>query len=100
MAIRDYSQAIELNPRSAEASHNRGTACQKKGDLDEAIRDFAKAIDLNPQYREAYYHRAVALYYKQKYPAAWSDLKTFRGLGGKVNPEFLEHLRKASGRDE
>jgi len=39
-AIADYSKAIDLNPRYANALLNRGIAYQSKGDHDRAIRDY------------------------------------------------------------
>ncbi|MDR2597676.1 MAG: tetratricopeptide repeat protein [Treponema sp.] len=39
-AIADYSEAIRLNPKLAEAYYNRGYAYSKKGDHDRAIEDF------------------------------------------------------------
>src|ERR1700719_1626676 len=46
-AIADFSQAIELNPKLAEAYLIRGGAKQTKGDLEGAIADENQAIELN-----------------------------------------------------
>jgi tetratricopeptide (TPR) repeat protein len=47
-AIADFSKAIELNPKLAEAYLNRGLAKSTKGDQDGAIANESQAIELNP----------------------------------------------------
>ena len=59
-AIADYTEAIRLNPKLAEAYYSRGFAYGKKGDYDKAIADYTEAIRLDPKYAEAYYNRGVA----------------------------------------
>jgi tetratricopeptide (TPR) repeat protein len=48
-AISDYSKAIELNPKDADAYKNRGAAYLDKGQYNQAISDYNKAIELNPK---------------------------------------------------
>jgi tetratricopeptide (TPR) repeat protein len=45
-AIRDYTQAIELDGAYADAFHNRGLAFERKGNSQGAINDFRKAAEL------------------------------------------------------
>src|SRR4029077_16859301 len=45
-AIADYTQVINLDPKSAIAYNNRGLAYRAKGDLDRAIADYNQAINL------------------------------------------------------
>ena len=45
-AIADYTEAIRLNPKFADAYNNRGVAFTKKGEYDDAIADFTKAKEL------------------------------------------------------
>jgi tetratricopeptide (TPR) repeat protein len=45
-AIADYTEAIRLNPRDADARHGRGLAYQKKGDRVKAEADFTEAKKL------------------------------------------------------
>ena len=47
-AIRDYDQAIRLNPNLAFAFQKRGFVYFVKGENDRAIRDYNQAIALNP----------------------------------------------------
>jgi tetratricopeptide (TPR) repeat protein len=56
----DYNQAIELNPKDAEAYNNRGVLKQTNiHDIQGALADYNKAIELNPQHAYAYYNRGL-----------------------------------------
>jgi len=72
-AIRDYTEAIRLNPQFANMYYNRGFAYYNKGEYDRAIADFNEAIRLNPQFVEAYYNRGLAYYNKGNYDRAIAD---------------------------
>lgn len=99
-AITDYTRALEINPKYAEAYNNRGAAYRQKGKYDQAITDLNQALEINPGYANAYYNRAVAHCSKKAYDQAWEDVRKAQSLGCKVNPAFLEALRKASGREQ
>ena len=45
-AIVDYSEAIRLDPKNAEADYGRGLAHEKKGEKAKADEDFAQAKKL------------------------------------------------------
>jgi Flp pilus assembly protein TadD len=47
-AVSDYSRALELDARNANAYHNRGSTLDKLGRLHDAISDFSRAIELDP----------------------------------------------------
>jgi tetratricopeptide (TPR) repeat protein len=47
-AIKDYTDAIKLDPSSAVAFFNRGNAYDQLGDYDRAIADYTEAIKLDP----------------------------------------------------
>src|SRR5262245_47707481 len=53
-AIRDFDEAIRLDPKYAHAYYNRGLAHHQKADYDRAIRDFDEAIRLDPKYAHAH----------------------------------------------
>jgi len=99
-AMTAYNKAIELDPKQAQFYNNRGGAYRELNHYDEAIADFNRALELNPNYANAYYNRAVAFYQKKAFDRAWDDVKKAQSLGGNINPEFLEGLRKASGREK
>ena len=59
-AIADYTKAIEINPRYADAYSTRGVAKGKSGNYQESIADFTKAIDINPGVASAYANRGLS----------------------------------------
>ena len=49
-AIADFTEAIRLDPKDADAYCNRARAYYSKGEYDKAIADYSEAIRLNPKY--------------------------------------------------
>ncbi len=79
-AIRDYDQAIQLNPKLATSYGNRGNARQAHGDLTGAIQDYNQAIQLDPKYANAYAARGFANRTLGKLEKALADFKSFLAL--------------------
>jgi tetratricopeptide (TPR) repeat protein len=100
LAISDLTKALEINPNLAEAYDNRGNAYYLKDQLDQAISDYTKAIKIDPGHAEAYFNRGVAYYFKKEYHKSWEDIRKASGMGYQVPSEFLDYLRKASGREK
>src|SRR6476646_3080895 len=61
-AIDNFTQALQLNPKDADAYYNRGYARHVLGKYQEAIADYTEAIRLKPDYGDAYGNRAYAQY--------------------------------------
>jgi tetratricopeptide (TPR) repeat protein len=99
-AISDHTKALEINPKFAGAYYNRGNAYMKKGQYDQAISDFNKVLEINPRDAQAYSRRGRCYYFKKEYDKSWEDVKKAQELGYKIPPEFLDDLRKASGREK
>jgi len=97
-AISDHTKAVEINPKFAWAYYGRGMVYSKKDQYDQAISDFSKALEINPRDAGAYYRRGRCYYFKKEYDNSWNDIKKAQDLGLKIPPEFLDDLRKASGR--
>lgn len=72
-AIADFSKAIELIPKYAEAYNRRGGAYLSKGNSEGAIADLNKAIELMPEFAEAYYNRGLAYFTKGEFIVAIRD---------------------------
>ena len=94
----DLNKVIELNPNYVDAYINRGNGFAMKGNLVQAISDFSKAIEINPSKGDAYINRARAYAFNKQYDQSWEDIHKAESLGGNINPQFLEGLRRASGR--
>jgi uncharacterized Zn-binding protein involved in type VI secretion len=99
-AINEFSKAIELNPNFAQLYYYRGYAYYVRTNYNEAITDFNKIIELNPRNAGAYYYRAIAYYVTSKFDQAWADVQKAESLGYKVDPAFLEEVKKSSGREK
>ena len=72
-AIPDFTEAIRLEPKAADAYYNRGVAYRKKGEPDKAIPDFTDAIRLEPKNANAYYNRGNAYHATRDYVKAIAD---------------------------
>lgn len=84
-ALRDYEQAITLDPRNAGAYVNRAAALSQKGEREDAIKDEDQAIRLNPNQWEAYFNRATDLWAEGRLDEAIADLERVM----KLNPGFV-----------
>jgi len=92
-ALRDYDEAINLNPKNAGAYVNRGLALARQGDVEGALKDYGQAITFNPQQWEAYFNRAAELRDCEKLREAIDDLNQVV----KLNPEFTgAYINRAS----
>jgi protein O-GlcNAc transferase len=114
-AIMEYSQAIRLRPRFAEAYCDRGIAYRLRKDYLHALSDFEKAIRLRPHYAAPYNHRAYTLRLLGRYDQAiaayqeairisprsgarWLHLGACQSLTGR-NREAIVSYRKALALD-
>ena len=80
-AIADYTEAIRLNPKDADAYYNRGLAYWNKGKFDKAIAEYTEAIRLNPKLAEAYYSRGFAYRNNGDLAKAEADFAKAKELG-------------------
>ena len=72
-AIKDYDEAIRLNPQSAEAYYKRGFLYQSHDYVERAIEDFDKTIRIDPQFAKAYSNRGYAYLNNGHYGQAIAD---------------------------
>ncbi|MEG3975720.1 tetratricopeptide repeat protein [Microcoleus sp. herbarium8] len=56
-ALKDYTEAIKLDPKNAVPYSNRGKVYLDKGDKDNAFKDFNEVIKLDPKDATAYSNR-------------------------------------------
>jgi tetratricopeptide (TPR) repeat protein len=61
-AIKDLSQAIVIDPKSATAYHSRGLAHYQTGDYKESVEDFLKSSELSPNNPVTYYNLGMAYF--------------------------------------
>jgi tetratricopeptide (TPR) repeat protein len=83
-ALRDYDEAIKLDPKNAGAYVDRALVLARTGDLEGAMKDYGQAITVNPKQWQAYFNRAAELRDGGKLRDAVDDLTKVMEL----NPEF------------
>ena len=97
-AIKEYNEAIRLDPKNAKAYNGRGVIYQMKGQYDQAIKEFNEAIRLDPNDSWAYAARGGTYLTKGQYAQAVLDTK--RALVLNPNDELAKSvLQKISGGD-
>ncbi len=99
-AIRDYSEAIRLNPDAAGAFNDRGNAYARKGLYDEAIRDYDEAIRLNPIHHFFFNNRGNAYRHKGLYDEANRDYSEAIRLDLDSAGYFNNRGRRRTGSDD
>lgn len=82
-AIANYTQALRLNPNSADAYYNRGLAYYDSKDYYNAINDYTQSIRIAPA-ADAYNNRGLAYQYNGNKSQAISDFKAALRL----NPQY------------
>ncbi len=55
-AVRELSQALELDPNSTEACYNLGLVYETKGEFNQAKEFFNKALEIDPEHKESEEH--------------------------------------------
>lgn len=85
-AITTYTQAIQINPKHAEAYYNRGIAYATLQRFEEAIADFNQAIQNNPKYAEAYFNRGIIYAKQHRYEEAIADYSQ----AIQINPKYKD----------
>jgi Tfp pilus assembly protein PilF len=80
-AMRDLSQAIQIDPKLAEAYNVRGFIYHRKKDYDLAIADFDQAIRLNPKSAATFNNRGNSWLEKGDFARALTDLNQAVQLG-------------------
>ena len=102
-AISDLNKAIEIDPKYAGAYYSRASAYVKQGNFSQAVSDCNKSIKLDPNYPSSYEVRASAYLGEKDYEKAWADMHKAEAMGYKPDKEdleFLDKLKKASGREK
>jgi tetratricopeptide (TPR) repeat protein len=79
-ALRDYDEAIRLNPRLAVAFSNRGNTRFERGDLEDALKDYNESIRLNPRDADVYYNRALVYEHLSEPASAIANLRRYLDL--------------------
>ncbi len=85
-ALRDYNEAIRIDPRNEGAYFNRGLLWYDQRQFDRAVADFTGAISLNPLFAPAFFLRADAWFHKKELAKAIADYSQVIELDKKSAP--------------
>ncbi|MFO0914432.1 MAG: tetratricopeptide repeat protein [Pirellulales bacterium] len=101
-ALREFHSAVELDPNSWQAHHNRGVSLASLGQLPEAIRDFDVTIRVNPQHKNAWFNRAEIFYQLDQFDRAETDYGQVIQLDPKDQGAYLgrAHVRHDMGKHQ
>ena len=83
-ALRDYNEAITLNPKNAGAYVDRALILSQRGEFEDADKDYREGLRLNPNQWQAYFNRATDDRDQGRLEEAIEDLNNVT----KLNPQF------------
>jgi Flp pilus assembly protein TadD len=90
LAIEDYSEAIQKNPKKIEPYIYRGFSFFMIGQFDQALEDFNKVIYLNPDLSIGYYNRGLFYLNSDNRQAGIKDFQTAAHMGNKQAQGYLK----------
>jgi Tfp pilus assembly protein PilF len=103
LATAECDKVLAINFNS-DANYNtyalKASVYVYKNDAQSALDEYNKAIAIKPNLPTAYIGRAYPYEMMKEYDKAWADVHTAESLGWKTNPEFINYLTKASGRNK
>jgi tetratricopeptide (TPR) repeat protein len=91
-ALKDFNEAIQLNPKNSEAYYGLAKIKENSGDMDAAINLYTNAIEVNNQDPQAYFGRAIDYYLEKKFDLSLQDVDS----AVKLEPKLEYFLFKAS----
>jgi tetratricopeptide (TPR) repeat protein len=98
-AIKDYTKAIELQPKYSRAYLNRALSYSMLKEHDKAIADYNKMVELRPaDLKVVVNSRAEQYFEKGDYAKAWADVDKAKELGVNIDNEMIDKFQKASPR--
>lgn len=93
LALKDYAEALQINPRYRGALANQAMALSRKGDFETAVQNFDTYIALNPTRPAGYIGRGSIRAKQKQYDAALADFTK----AIEINPEVADgYLNRAN----
>lgn len=93
LIIKDYDQALRLNPRLTFAWFNKGNLYSRLGDYTSAIQCYSEALKLDPEFGSAYYNRGLAYLHMGNKRLAFSDISKAGELGVIPSYNLLKRMK-------
>jgi len=76
-AVDDFSEAIRLDARLAEAYDRRGSAQFKLGKVAESVADFDRFLELRPDAGPGHWRRGISCYYAGQFDAGKKQFESY-----------------------
>jgi tetratricopeptide (TPR) repeat protein len=92
-ALRDYTEALKLNPKYAWAYHNRADLYRlrhQSADYDRSLDDYNQCLKCNPQYALAYYGRSLIFRSRGDLAHAKEDYRQAMALAPALANQLLD----------
>jgi tetratricopeptide (TPR) repeat protein len=90
LALKDFNEALGLDPNNALAFLNRGVVWASKKNYERALKDFDEAIRLDPKRAIAYVNRGTTWNNKKEYDRAIKDFDEAVRLDPNIAGAYLE----------
>ena len=84
--------------KNVDAYINLSAIYTQQSNYLEDLFDLNKAIAIKPNFGPAFRDRSAVYFGLQEYDKAWADVQKAKELGQTVNSDFLQALKKASGK--
>lgn len=88
-AIKEFSEAIKLNPAFSNAYYYLANAHNQKGDYDAAIANYTQAIKLDSSFTNAYFNRGLTYQQKKNLDLALDDYSQAIKLNPNLEPAYI-----------
>jgi protein O-mannosyl-transferase len=87
-AIREYQEALRINPGYNQARGQLGTVLAAKGELDAAIHEYQDALQIDPDYKDVHNNLGLVLARKGELDAAIREYREAL----RISPDYIEAL--------
>jgi tetratricopeptide (TPR) repeat protein len=87
-ALKDFNQALQINPYFADAYNERGTVWRFMGEYAYALTDYGAALRIEPTLAEAYYNRAITHEEQEQYTESEADFSAAIEHNRTIAPAF------------
>lgn len=93
-ALKDCNTVLQIQPDKKETLYTRAWLSSTLNKKDAALSDLNRIIQIDPNFAIAYNLRSLIYYERKEYRKALTDVEKALALGYKIDPKFVDFLRK------
>ncbi|MBP9854007.1 MAG: tetratricopeptide repeat protein [Candidatus Omnitrophica bacterium] len=94
LALDEYNKVISQNVKDIETYILKANLLTRQGKNEEALAAYDQALAINPQRGDVYYKRSFLHFMRMEYDQAYDDIIMSQYLKEKVDPGYIERLKK------